>query len=181
MAERYSQADEPQLVTDPDEIARVESENALRQFDAAMEEYDAWMKSSKYRLRLSLILRLHRVLMETLSEYAGIPRPATVTIEGSRHKPPRADEVPALLEELCDYINEHWNDRSAVHLAAFVLWRMNWIHPFSDGNGRTARIVSYLVLCAHSRNRLPGELTIPEQIARNKQPNYEALELTTRL
>jgi hypothetical protein len=94
MAVRYSQADEPQLVTDPDEIARVESENALRQFDAAMEEYDAWMKSSKYRLRLSLILRLHRVLMETLSEYAGIPRPATVTIEGSRHKPPRADEVP---------------------------------------------------------------------------------------
>jgi hypothetical protein len=36
------------------------------------------------------------------------------------------------------------------------------------------------VLCAHSRNRLPGELTIPEQIACNKQPYYEALEAADR-
>lgn len=176
MVERHSQADEPQLVKDPDEIARIESENALRQFDAAMEELEIWLKSERYKLRPSLILKLHRILLERLSEYAGVYRPAKVTIQGSGHKPPSAGSVPALVEELCEYVNDHWNDRSAVHLAAYILWRMNWIHPFSDGNGRTARIVSYLVLCAHSRNRLPGELTIPEQISRNKQPYYEALE-----
>lgn len=141
-----------------------------------MDELDTWLREPRYKLRPSLILKLHRILLERLSEYAGIYRPAKVTIKGSGHNPPSADAVPSLIEELCDYVNEHWEDRSPVHLAAYILWRMNWIHPFSDGNGRTARIVSYLVLCANSRNRLPGDLTIPEQISKNKQPYYEALE-----
>jgi len=63
-----------------------------------------------------------------------------------------------------------------VHLAAYALWRLNWIHPFSDGNGRTSRIVSYILLCARLRCRLPGAMTIPEQIASGKTPYYAALE-----
>jgi hypothetical protein len=43
-----------------------------------------------------------------------------------------------------------------------------------------ARIVSYLVLCANSGKELPGDLTIPEQISRNKQPYYAALEAADR-
>jgi Fic family protein len=53
---------------------------------------------------------------------------------------------------------------------------MNWIHPFVDGNGRTSRAVSYLVLCVRLGYRLPGTTTIPEQISRNKDPYYQALE-----
>ena len=121
-----------------------------------------------------------RVLMDRLSEYAGIYRPAKIKIRGSRHAPPPADEVQGLVEDLCEYVNQHWEDKTPVHLAAYVLWRINWIHPFSDGNGRTARIVSYLVLCANSGKELPGDLTIPEQISRNKQPYYAALEAADR-
>jgi len=53
---------------------------------------------------------------------------------------------------------------------------MNWIHPFVDGNGRTSRAVSYLVLCVRLGYVLPGTQTIPEQISRNKDPYYKALE-----
>jgi Fic family protein len=53
---------------------------------------------------------------------------------------------------------------------------MNWIHPFSDGNGRTARTVSYVVLSIKLDGLLPGTPTIPEQIAADKQPYYKALE-----
>jgi Fic family protein len=53
---------------------------------------------------------------------------------------------------------------------------MNWIHPFADGNGRTARAVSYVVLSIKLDSLLPGTPTIPEQIAGNKTPYYEALE-----
>jgi len=176
MADRHSHADEPQLVKDPELVARIESENSLRQFDAAMEELELWLADDRYKLRPSLIYKLHRILLEGLSQYAGVPRTTKVRIRGSGHVPPEASQVPALVEELCDYVNEHWSERSAVHLAAYVLWRMNWIHPFVDGNGRTARIISYLVLCAHSKNSLPGPLTIPEQISKNKQPYYRALE-----
>jgi Fic family protein len=53
---------------------------------------------------------------------------------------------------------------------------MNWIHPFADGNGRTARIVSYVVLSTKLNSLLPGTPTIPEQIGADKQPYYTALE-----
>jgi Fic family protein len=77
---------------------------------------------------------------------------------------------------MCDYVNDHWNDMSGVHLCAYVLWKLNWIHPFSDGNGRTARAVAYVVLSAKLDSLLPGSPTIPEQIAGDKNPYYEALE-----
>lgn len=79
------------------------------------------------------------------------------------------------MQALCEYVNSNWN-KSAVHLAAYVLWKMNWIHPFADGNGRTARAVSYVVLSVKLDSLLPGTPTIPEQIAINKIPYYEALE-----
>lgn len=52
---------------------------------------------------------------------------------------------------------------------------MNWIHPFADGNGRTARAISYVVLSIKLDSLLPGAPTIPEQIAADKTPYY-ALE-----
>jgi Fic family protein len=79
------------------------------------------------------------------------------------------------VEEMCEYVNENWG-KSALHLAAYLMWRLNWIHPFSGGNGRTSRAVSYLVLCARLGHRLPGTNTIPEQIVANRQPYYAALD-----
>ena len=87
--------------------------------------------------------------------------------------------VAEKVEELCDYVNDNW-DKSPVHLAAYVLWRLNWIHPFTDGNGRTARALSYVVLCIRLGYRLPGTNTIPEQISRDKMPYYRALESADR-
>ena len=63
-----------------------------------------------------------------------------------------------------------------MRLAAYVLWRLNWIHPFTDGNGRTSRAGSYLVLCCKIGAVLQGKKTIPDQISENKQPYYQALE-----
>ncbi len=77
---------------------------------------------------------------------------------------------------MCEYVNSAWEDATALHLAAYVMWRVNWIHPFPNGNGRTARVVSYLVLCAKLGYRLPGLPTIPERIAADKQDYYTALD-----
>jgi Fic family protein len=56
------------------------------------------------------------------------------------------------------------------------MWRINWIHPFAGGNGRTSRATSYLALCVRLGYRLPGTVTIPEQIVAKRQPYYEALD-----
>jgi Fic family protein len=174
--DRSSEAHTPTLITDRKLIAEKEAENALRQFDHSMVELQKSMKSGKFNLKPSLILKLNRIALEDISPFAGSYRPAGVDISGSTHVPLDANEVPAALEEMCEYVNDQWDRKTAVHLAAFVLWRLNWIHPFVDGNGRTARVVSYLVMCAKLTTRLPGANTIPEQIAANKVPYYKALE-----
>jgi Fic family protein len=84
--------------------------------------------------------------------------------------------VPEEVSHLCDYVNENWGAKGAVHLGAYVLWRLNWIHPFADGNGRTARAISYVVLSVKLDSILPGTPTIPDQIAEDKRPYYQALE-----
>ena len=80
------------------------------------------------------------------------------------------------MEELCEYVNDKWTEKSPIHLSAYVMWRLNWIHPFTDGNGRTSRAVSYLVLCIRLQALLPGKVTIPEQIEQDRIPYYHALE-----
>ena len=56
------------------------------------------------------------------------------------------------------------------------MWRLNWIHPFEDGNGRTSRAISYIVLCLNLGQKLPGSKTIPEVISEKKQPYYDAID-----
>jgi len=129
-----------------------------------------------FRLRSSTILRLHREALDGIHALAGTYRNTSVKIGGSGHQPIEAFLVPEETEHLCEYINDNWSTRSAIHLAAYVLWRLNWIHPFADGNGRTARTVSYVVLNIRLDSLLPGVPTIPDQIAGNKKPYYDALE-----
>jgi Fic family protein len=111
-----------------------------------------------------------------LSSYAGIFRPGAVEIGKSKHEPPPAHLVPGLVEELCDYVNDHWEGSTALHLAAYVMWRLNWIHPFADGNGRTSRTVSYVILAIRAGYVPSGSPTIPDQIVQNRAPYFEALE-----
>ncbi len=129
-----------------------------------------------FRFRPSYLLTLQRIALDGISRYAGNFRPAGIAIKGSKHQPVGAHQVPEEVEDLCDYVNNHWETATAIHLAAYVLWKLNWIHPFTDGNGRTSRAASYLVLCLKTGYPLPGHVTIPELIAENKTPYYDALE-----
>jgi Fic family protein len=119
---------------------------------------------------------LNRLALEGINRYPGVYRPCPIEIQGSKHAPPPPYLVPELVEELCDYVNTNW-DRTPIHLASYIMWRLNWIHPFVDGNGRTTRIVSFVVLCVRLGYRVPGSPTIPEQIAKDKKPYYAALEM----
>jgi Fic family protein len=178
---RHSLARDAELITDPDQLAKQEVQNGLRQFDAAVEIIEYFLHPERpFRFRPSQVLHLHRIALDGISSYAGNWRPAAIEIGGSQHRPVGAHQVPEMVEELCDYVNENWINRSALHLAAYVMWRLNWIHPFTDGNGRTSRIASYLILCLRIGYVLPGKRTIPDQISENKTPYYKALEASDR-
>src|SRR5205823_4342355 len=129
-----------------------------------------------FKLRASAILQLHQAALDGLHPLAGTWRNTAVKIGGSAHQPPEAFLVSDEVQSFCEYVNDNWSRATAVHLAAYVLWKLNWIHPFADGNGRTARAVMYVVLSVKLDSLLPGAPTIPEQIAGNKKPYYDALE-----
>jgi Fic family protein len=165
------------VLTD-DEIARIEARNGLRQFDRMIEMIDAAIVpgAPRFRLRPSALMELNRYAVEGLMVAPGAFRHGPIGITGTEHQPPPAEDVPRHVDDMCEYVESHW-DASPVHLSAYLLWRLNWIHPFNDGNGRTSRVVSYLTLCARLGMRLPGTNTIPERIAANKAPYYGSLDL----
>ena len=155
--DRKSKAASPELITDPQQRARQEAENGLRQASEVLEMIEHYRETGRaFKLRVSTVLHLHRVALDRISLFAGNFRPSDVAIGGSAHQPAGAHLVAEQIEEMCDYVNDNWEARAAIHLSAYILWRLNWIHPFDDGNGRTSRALSYLVLCVKLGYRLPG-------------------------
>ncbi len=174
---RHSQALEAELIRDPELRALQEVQNGLKQFQLVVEMVENYLDPDRpFKFRPSHLQNLQRVALMGLSGYAGNWRPSGIEIQGSKHAPPDPFRIPELIEEMCDYVNEKWTEKSPLHLASYVMWKLNWIHPFTDGNGRTSRAASYLILCLRLGYLLPGKLTIPEQIASDKTPYYKALE-----
>lgn len=158
------------------EYAEIEARNALFQTDLMLHMIEIAIDRGDFRLRPSTLCDLQKPAVLDLQPDAGFFRRGGINISGTEHVPPPASDVARLVEDFCDYVNINWGKKSAIHLAAYVMWKHNWIHPFSDGNGRTSRCVSYLVLCARLGYRLPGKKTVPERIAADKSPYYQALD-----
>jgi Fic family protein len=77
------------------------------------------------------------------------------------------------MDRFVSTVQENWYIWSEAELAAYGLWRLNWIHPFIEGNGRTARAACYFLLCVRSGALLPGRRIVPERI-RDDRAGYEA-------
>ncbi|MEE1258207.1 MAG: Fic family protein [Lachnospiraceae bacterium] len=58
--------------------------------------------------------------------------------------PPEYSDIPELLEEMVNYVNT--TDDHPLIIAAIVHYQLVTIHPFEDGNGRTARLMSGYIL-----------------------------------
>ena len=173
---RHSRALEPELITDPQRKAEAEALNGLRQYDFAVKSVLQAFERQPFKLRPSLIYSFQREALQGISAYAGITRPASIEIFGSKHEPPGAHLVQELVENLCDYVNDHWDTSTAVHLAAYVMWRLNWVHPFVDGNGRTSRVLSFFVLSTKLGVVLPGTPTLPELVIQHRAEYEDALD-----
>lgn len=137
---RDSQPFEREVITDPLTRAQAEIDNGFRQYDAAVAMALDAIDRGEFRLRPSSIMALHREALRGISRYAGNYRTGPVIINKSRHVPPDAHLVPMFVEDMCDHVNEQYEVRPPLFRAASVMWRLNWIHPFEDGNGRTARL-----------------------------------------
>jgi Fic family protein len=162
-----------QLWNTREEKAALEARNGLLLF-SRVDEIIRSSARGDFALSPQLLCDLHRLVIQDLYTCAGCFRTGYVRITNTPHVPPPPEEVPRHVAEMCAYINSNF-DKSALHLAAYLMWRHNWIHPFAGGNGRTSRAISYLILNVRLGFALPGTNTIAQQIEKNRQPYFDAL------
>jgi Fic family protein len=95
--------------------------------------------------------------------------------DGTLYIPPPWQDVEALMAEFNTQLDKRWPASSPVEIAAFVLWRINSIHPFRNGNGRTARAFAYTLVCLKYGSMLRGEPTMIDLITQNRDGYESAL------
>lgn len=93
------------------------------------------------------VRQIHRLVMMQIDDpSAGNYRQLPVRIAGAAHTPPDAREVERLILEWSDWLDGPAETLHPVTRAALAHHQLAAIHPFLDGNGRTARLVMNLLL-----------------------------------
>lgn len=97
------------------------------------------------------IKELHRIVVGDLThegdKRASAWRDEPRYIANAEHQPPEPYDVPDLMRELIDYINNDNSEQYDLLKIAITNHRFVWIHPFGNGNGRTDRLLTYALLC----------------------------------
>lgn len=97
-------------------------------------------------IAISHMRQMHKLVLSGIDENAGQYRNIQIQIAGARHQPPEAWEVPQQMSDWADWLNKGARDVHPVERAALAHHRLVTIHPFIDGNGRTARLAMNLLL-----------------------------------
>ena len=122
---------------------------------------------------------LNYAAVANIAQFGGRYREEPIYV--GNHRPPHFKEVPNEMDRFFSVIHENWTVfEQPTLLAAYALWRLNWIHPFVEGNGRTARAACYYLICIRQRQLLPGKKIVPERIRQNRSPYYAALQAADR-
>lgn len=149
--------------------------NLSRQYGFLRSLVDASVKLNRPMLSHEVIKALNYHAIACLHSSCGVWRPCEVHAGTGPDvfNPPPSWSVPGLMNMFVDEVNRFWGDTDAVYLAAFVLWRLNYIHPFVNGNGRTARVTCFFVLCLRVGGWIDMDVLLPELIRANR-PEYVA-------
>ena len=121
---------------DRDLFARLQEKNLARQYDLLTAFVEIGLKQGPTALDKYALWALNHVAVAGISQFGGRFREQPIYV--GNHIPPHFKEVPHLMDQFISFIHENWFDLTSTQLAAYGLWRLNWVHPFIEGNGRTA-------------------------------------------
>lgn len=126
------------------------------------------------------LLKAHAQMMEAIANDAGRYRHQGVGVfseNGLVHMAPPANIVPKLMGDLFDWL-KHSKDHLLIRSCVFH-YEFEFIHPFSDGNGRTGRLWQSLILS--KLHPLFEHLPIENMVYSNQQAYYDAISESTRV
>ena len=141
----------------------MQARNIARYYGFLLDAIEISIQSGQTRLSHSLIRAVNFHAIAGLHEEAGQYRSRNVRV--NTYLPPDYSEVHRLMGSFIVTVNSSWENTESTWLAAYALWRINNIHPFINGNGRTARAICYYVLCVKLGSLLPGRIIIPEMLS----------------
>ncbi|HXQ46543.1 MAG TPA: Fic family protein [Caulobacteraceae bacterium] len=159
---------------DPALYDSVQERNLLRQYDLLTNCIEIGLKQGHTAFDKYMLWSLNHVAVTNICQFGGRFRKEPIYV--GNHRPPHFKEVPEEMDRLISTVHENWFDWRPTEIAAYGLWRLLWIHPFVEGNGRTARAACYYLLCTHYGTLLPGKKSLPERIREDRTPYYAALQ-----
>lgn len=124
----------------------------IQNMEHAMESIDQYVKDAP--LNRVFICELHKIAVDKLppppegegDKTPGMYRTRQITIAHSSHIPPDWLQVDGYMEELFRWIAEPTESKYDLLKTAIAHHRFVWIHPFTNGNGRTVRLFTYAML-----------------------------------
>jgi Fic family protein len=152
----------------------LEVSNGARQYDFLRSLVMMGLELQRQFLSAHIIKALNFHAITCLHTNAGEYRPCPVEV--GDYRPPEHYRVDALMDDFVNEVNRAWERADPVALASYVLWRLNHIHPFINGNGRSARAASYFVLCLKAGQWLPGTTILPELLRQERDRYVAALK-----
>lgn len=162
-------------VDDPEFYARIQEQNLLRQYDLLTNCVEIGLRKGIEAFDKYTLWALNYAAVANIAQFGGRFREQPIYV--GDHIPPHFDKVPHLMDQFFSLIHENWGiSDHPTTLPAYVLWRLNWIHPFVEGNGRTARAACYYLMCLKYGDLLPGRKIVPERIKEDREPYYAALK-----
>ncbi|WP_340613940.1 Fic family protein [Xenorhabdus thailandensis] len=123
------------------------------------------------------IRELHTLAVDNLQREGdktpGQYRHYGVSIGQSEHLPPDSIKVPDYMNELTAFINREDSPKYDLMKIALAHHRFGWIHPFSNGNGRTVRLLTYALLIKYGFNvQAGGRVLNPTAVFCNDRNKY---------
>ena len=113
-------------------------------------DYIKELVQSKEIFNKKVLLDIHHLILKNIDlNNAGKFRNIDVMISGSAHKPPTFLQVQNLMDDYFNFYEENKEILNPVILSAEIHERLVTVHPFTDGNGRTSRLVMNLILLQH--------------------------------
>ena len=159
----------------PELYDKVQEQNLLRQYDLLLNCIEIGLEKGIEAFDKYTLWSLNAAAVANIAQFGGRFREEPIYV--GNHLPPHFKEVGNEMDRFFALIHENWDVLdSPTLLPAYALWRLNWIHPFVEGNGRTARAACYYMLCLRQGKLLPGKKIVPERIRENREPYYAALQ-----
>lgn len=132
-----------------------DTEREVLNYNRALRKIHDDVAMGAFRLEPATMAEIQAMVVDGLMDnpdHVGKPRREPVLIRDPRRPgdvvfiPPNHQDVARLLQELCDYISERSRVADPILLAGLFHRQFVVIHPFMDGNGRTARLLTTAIL-----------------------------------